>query len=419
MTNTLVHKYNLLYLEGDITLMTTNSLNTKETLWTKDFIFLSCSNACLFSGFHILIPTLPMFIAGFGGTDAQIGLIMGSFTFSAILIRLFTARGVNKLGKKNFLVAGILISLLATAFYYWATTVTLSLSVRILHGFGFGIATTMYATIVSDIIPSSRRGEGMGYFGLGTTVMMALAPALGVWVADFYGFSVLFSIAVASQIAAFIWTKVFPVRIVETAAIDESSFWTRLFERKAVFPAFLSLLLGICVGGVLSFITLRAKELHIINAGYFFLVATSFVFLARLFVGRIFDTKGPAWVILPGAVILLLSLAMLSELSSAKTFLIAAACYGLGTGTLFPSLQTWMVNLVTPERRGIANATFYNSLDTGVGGGAILLGLVAEKSGYASIYFISAAVIACFITVYMLYLVKEPIAKFIESPNQD
>ena len=399
--------------------MIDKSIEFSGRLWTKNFMFLAVSNAFLFSGFHILLPTLPIFVANFGGTDPQIGLIMGSFTFSAILIRLFTAEGISLLGKKRFLLIGIIISLIATAGYYWAASVPLSLSVRIFHGVGFGIATTMYVTIVSDIIPSARRGEGMGYFGLGTTVMMALAPALGVWVADTYGFGWLFIIAVSSQIAALIWTIFCSVsESIPSPIRKEESLLSRVIEPKAIFPAFLSFLLGVCVGGVLSFITLMAKDAHIMNAGYFFLVATSNVFLARLVAGKIFDRKGAPWVILPSAVILLAGMLMLSAASSSEMFLGAAACYGLGTGALFPALQTWMVNIAAPERRGVASATFYNALDIGVGGGAIVLGLVAVKSGYHAIYFSSAVVVAGFILVYAAYLLKEPIGRLLITAEE-
>jgi predicted MFS family arabinose efflux permease len=385
-----------------------NPAVVKEPLWTRAFIYLAVSNALLASGFHMLIPTLPLFIAGFGGTDAQIGLIMGSFTFSAVLIRFYTVQGINRLGKTNFLLWGIVICMIAIAGYYWATNVALSLSTRILHGVGFGIATTMYATIVSDIIPGSRRGEGMGYFGLGSTLLMALAPAIGVWVVDSYGFAVLFAVAAASQVLAFVWTQAsrMPAALVSHAEAGSPGVG-RLIERQAIFPAVLSLLLGICIGGVLSFVTLLAREVHVANAGYFFLVATSNVFLARLVTGRIFDQKGPAWVIIPGAVVLFLGLMILSKVSSPDAFLWAAACYGLGTGSMFPALQTWMINMVTPERRSIANATFFNALDTGVGGGAIVLGILAGQSGYQSIYFYSANVVVCFIVLYILYLVRQ------------
>jgi MFS family permease len=223
--------------------MINSSAIIKEGLWTKDFVLLAVSNALLFSGFHMLIPTLPLFIANFGGTDAQIGLIMGSFTFSAVVIRFYTTEGISRLGKRRFLMAGIMICLIATVCYYWAVSTALALSTRIFHGIGFGIATTMYATIVSDIIPSSRRGEGMGYFGLGTTLLMALAPAIGVWLVDKYGFGSLFLVAASSQILALIWTQASQVSSpsVEIATITNRQFGIDNFvERKAVFPAFLS-----------------------------------------------------------------------------------------------------------------------------------------------------------------------------------
>lgn len=69
------------------------------------------------------------------------------------------------------------------------------------------------------------------------------------------------------------------------------------YER-LLFQAFLALLFGVCIGGVLNFIAILAKEAHITNAGSFFLICTLCIFVSRLVTGRIFDKKGPAWVIL-------------------------------------------------------------------------------------------------------------------------
>lgn len=379
-------------------------------LWTKNFIALSFSNALLFSGFHLLVPVLPVFIADHGGNDAQIGLIMGSFTFSAILIRLFTEAGIRRLGKVPFLLLGMFVCLLATAAYYWADSVGLALAVRLLHGLGFGIATTMYATLVADIIPGARRGEGMGYFGLGTTVMMAAAPAFGVWLVAGYGFGVLFAVATAGQIVAVLGMGFFspgaPGPAKNPGQGAALSFLDRVIERQAAFPALLSLLTGICVGGVLSFVTLLAKQANLATVGYFFLVATSFIFLSRLVIGRIFDRKGPAWVILPGAVSLLIGQLILSQVGTTAVLLTAAVFHGLGIGILFPSLQTWMISIVASDRRSAVNATFYNFIDSGIGGGSVLLGFVAGAGGYSAVYLTSAAVMGAFIAVYIAYLVK-------------
>jgi predicted MFS family arabinose efflux permease len=384
-----------------------------QRLWTKDFVILSVSNALLFSGFHLIMPVLPLFIADCGGTDREIGLIMGSFTFSAIAVRLFTDAGIGRLGKKPFLILGMLVCMLGTAGYYWADAVGPALAVRLLHGVGFGIATTMFATLAVDIIPALRRGEGIGYFGLGTTVSMAFSPVLGVWLAAGHGFGTLFAVATAGQIVAVLGLGAFsPARVIpvpRSAPAPAPSLLDRVLERKTGLPAFLSLLTGVAIAGVLAFVALLAKQTGLTAAvGYFFMVSTLFVFLSRLFVGRIFDRKGHAWVVAPGAVSLLIGQLVLSQAAAVPVLLAAAAFHGLGVGILFPSLQAWMVDLVAPERRGIVNATFYNFLDTGVGLGAVALGLVAEVAGYSAIYLVTAAVTALSLAVYAAHLLARP-----------
>lgn len=382
-----------------------------QPLWTKNFIVLSLSNALLFSGFHLIMPVLPLFIADCGASASQIGLVMGSFTFSAVAVRLFTDAGISRLGKKRFLLIGMFVCLLAAGAYYWADTVGLALAVRLLHGLGFGIATTLYATLAVDIIPAARRGEGLGYFGLGTTFSMAVSPALGVWLAATHGYGALFAAAVAGQIVAVLGMVPFPAPPAVPAVARPAgacSLLDRLMERKAAFPALLCLMTGIAAAGVIGFVTLLAKAAGLATVGYFFTVSTVFVFLSRLFVGRIFDRRGPVPVVIPGAVCLGIGQVILAQTDATPVLLAGAVFHGLGMGILFPSLQAWMVGLVPPERRAAVNATFYNFIDGGIGGGAILLGLVAETAGYAAVYRVTAAVMVLFLAVYGGYLLTRP-----------
>ena len=164
----------------------------KETLWTRDFVALVLANGFLFAGFHFLLPTITLYAASLGATGGEIGLIGGIFGYSAICIRLFTDAGVHHLGKKKCLYLGLALSILATVSYYMFSSIHAIVAARILHGFGFGMSTTFAAAIVADIIPASRRGEGIGYFGLGSTVMMALAPAVGLFLLSEIGPSALF-----------------------------------------------------------------------------------------------------------------------------------------------------------------------------------------------------------------------------------
>ena len=392
-----------------------------EKLWTKNFLTLMLTNGLFFGGFHILLPAIPLYAAQQGGTSLQVGLIAGIFVFSAIFIRLFTDYGKNKFGQKNCLFIGIAISFLSAASYLIWNSVAGLLAIRVIHGVGFGIATTFYATIAADVIPSSRMGEGMGYFGLGTTVAMAIAPALGIWLLNEYGFPSVFIVAVLCQVTAFVWTRF--CSISSPKPVDDfknkkaSSFVDKLIERGTRFPAFLTVLFGIGYGSVLNFIAVFAKEVHIANPGYFFLLGTACVCLSRTVTGRIFDKKGPAWVILPGAVLFLLSFVVLNMTTSLNVLLGASVLYGLGLGALFPALQTWILNLVPADRRSAASATFYNVLDIGNGGGAILFGILAGRVGFASVYIYSIAIMAIFILAYGYYVItkKQRVLEVVEE----
>ncbi|TWH47702.1 MFS transporter [Sporomusa sp. KB1] len=392
---------------------------TTTKLWTKDFILFTISNTFLFSGFHIFLPTLPIYVLNQGGTSTDVGLLSATFVFFAILIRLFTDYGIKKWGKKYYLYIGCILCFVAAISYILATTVPRLLSLRVVHGLGFGIATTLYAAIVSDLIPKSRRGEGIGYFGLGTTLAMAIAPGLGVWIVDNFSFNSLFMVATISQILALFFLSLCSIpddRSIHTEKQEKSSLIDKLLERRLLFQAFLALLFGVCIGGVLNFIALLAQEAHIANAGAFFLMCTLCIFLSRVVTGRIFDKKGPAWVILPGTIFFLLGFVALAQSKSMTSFLAASALYGFGYGTIFPALQTWMFNLVPPAKRSTASATFYNMIDIGNGVGSIALGMLAGKLGYASIYWCSASIMGIFLFSYTWFVIQE---KYASEHNLD
>jgi predicted MFS family arabinose efflux permease len=386
---------------------------TNSKLWTKDFILFTISNTFLFSGFHIFLPTLPIYVLNQGGTSTDVGLLSAIFVFCAILIRFFTDYGIKKWGKKYYLYIGCIFCFVAALSYILATSVPRLLSLRVVHGLGFGIATTLYATIITDLIPKSRRGEGIGYFGLGTTLAMAIAPGLGVWIVDNFSFNSLFMAATFSQVLALGCLSLCSIpddRSVHTEKQEKTSILDKLVDRSLLYQAFLSLLFGVCIGGILNFIALLAKEAHIANSGSFFLMCTVCIFLSRLVTGRIFDKKGPAWVILPGTIVFLLGFVVLAQSKSMTSFLIASALYGFGYGTIFPAVQTWMFNLVPPDKRSAASATFYNMIDIGNGVGSVALGMLAGKFGYASIYWCSAIIMGIFLLSYIWFVIQEKYA---------
>ena len=381
---------------------------TKSTIWSPNFILLSLSNALLFAGFHLLLPTLPLYTAAYGATSTQIGLIVGGFTFSAIAVRLFVSKGILRWGRNRFLRIGLVICILSMAGYYFTEQANSTLLVRLTHGLGFGIASTLYATLAVDLIPVDQRGEGMGYFSLGSTFMMALAPLTGLWLYGSFQAEGLFIVGTILQTLSLV--SLCYVSSEDQGATPCRNDHSALFSvRQVLFPCFLSLLLGICMGGVMSFITLLAKERQFANPGLFFLTSTSCIFLVRTFSGRIYDRLGAPWVIAPAA--LALFAAMFLLFTAMMPLLTAAFFYGIGLGALFPALQTWLLQLAPRERQTTASATFYNALDIGVGGGSIILGYVADGGSYTAVYLVTSCISFAFLISYLFYLWRKQTLK--------
>jgi MFS family permease len=426
------------------------SAKINEKLWTKDFVLLGLSCLFLFLAFEMLLPALPLYVAQIGGSTSEIGMVMGCFTLTAVLIRPFSGYAADTFGKKLLLIIGGILCLVATGFYYAAATVLWLLVIRLLHGFGFGIATTLYGTMASDMVPPSRMGEGMGYFGLANTVAISIGPFLGVIIMEGLGYQTLIIVSASILSVACILNLIVkatahlpasskPLEAETITALSQVagstdrapanelagtaskltapaldrlpplkeevaiSWASRLVERKALFPSLLGMMAGFGFGGILSFITLFGKEVGIANIGYFFLVVSVFEVLVRLISGRIFDTKGPFWVIFPSAILTCVATLILSYAGTMATMLVSAAFFGLGFGAMFPALQAWVINRVDPESRGSATATFYNLFDIGIAAGAILLGIIAGMTGYGMMFRLSSLTYVVLIAMYLFY----------------
>lgn len=229
-----------------------------------------------------------------------------------VFIRLFTDAGVRKFGKKKCLYLGLLCSFLATLSYDMFTSVYSLIVARILHGIGFGLSTTFAAALVADVIPAQRRGEGIGYFGLGSTVAMPVAPALGVMLLTDFSANMLFFTSMIVTFLVAVSAKLCNAKEAPLPAEKKHmSIRHKLCEYGTGIPSILTILFGAAYGSVNTFITMMASEVGIENAGLFFIVGTIFVFISRPFGGRIFDSKGGFWVILPGGILYLIGLGIL------------------------------------------------------------------------------------------------------------
>ncbi|MCR6096378.1 MFS transporter [Salipaludibacillus agaradhaerens] len=379
--------------------------HTNNKIWTLSFVFVVISNSLVFMIFEMLLPTLPLFVTEIGGGASQVGLVTGIFTLSAILTRPFAGLLASKIDKKFLLVLGILINAFATGAYYLSSDISTLLIIRLMHGAGFGLVTTYFATLAAEIVPKERRGEGIGYFGVGETVAISVGPMLGIMTLELYDFQRLFLGGMAVLLLAVVM-GVFVKRAPEGKKLDkQSNVKVKIMERRVFYPAILIFLVGIAAGGIMSFFSLYAIEKDFSQVGLFFFVIALASFIIRLISGKLFDLFGPTIILIPGSIFSIIGLSILYAANSDFTFFMAATFYGFGFGALLPAIQTWCINLVGEHEHEDAMATFFNFFDFGIGGGSLLLGLVAAATSYQAIYIVTILVYILFFMMYVVYLI--------------
>lgn len=389
----------------------------KPKLWTKNFISISLSNFFLFLTFYILLVTLPIFaLKEFHSSATQAGLMTTVFLLSAIISRPLAGQWLEKVGNKKVLLTALIIFAGASLLYFFPKTVMGFLAIRLLHGVGFGMATTAVGTIVADIIPISRRGEGMGYFVMSTNMAMVLGPFFGLMAIQQWGAQILFIVSVIVAFGALVTGL--SVKITKTEHANQSAFSIRnLIEPSAVPIAIVGGFLAIVYSALLSFVSVYANEIHLEHVSSLFFVVYAIVLLmSRPFTGKWLDRYGPNVISYPAILLFAMGMFVLGKSGGAVTFLVSAGMIGLGWGTLFPTFQTIAIQDAAPRKRGLATATFLSIYDTGIALGSFLVGLVVAKMDYSSLYFLSSFyVLIGAVLYYFLHTRKRAVSEKLTS----
>lgn len=362
--------------------------STSGTLFKGNFVLVFFSSMLLFMAFYLLMPTLPVYLTQeLRIHEGKTGLVLSIYTLAALVIRPFTGYLIDRYGRKAFYVPTFFLFALIFMGYPLAGTLGFMLLVRFAHGLAWGVATTTGSTLIVDIIPAQRRGEGLGLYGLAMTVPMALGPFVGLQITKGHNYSSLFIFAAILAFAGFVLTLF--VKYPKVPQTHNNGFiWRNLIEKSSLPVTFNLLLLNISYGGLVSFISLYAIATGIGYTGVFFIVFASGIALARIYGGRIFDRRGPKAISVTGILFLIFAYISLSLVTNIFGFLAAAVFAGLGSGVIFPTFQAMVNNMVSPLRRGAANSTMFTGLDLGIGIGMLITGLSAHKIGLPHTYLI-------------------------------
>ncbi|MBB6281749.1 MFS transporter [Geobacillus subterraneus] len=378
----------------------------KEKIWTRNFVLICLANFFIFLGFQMTLPTLPLFVEHLGGNDQLIGLVVGVFTFSALIVRPFAGHALETRGRRFVFLLGLVIFVVSVGSYSFISSIFLLFLMRVVQGIGWGFSTTASGTVATDIIPANRRGEGMGYYGLSGNIALAFGPSLGLVLAAAIPFSHLFMICAALGVASLLFAAAITYKKAEAGHGQGANKWD-LYEKTALIPSVLLFFLTVTFGGIASFLPLYTAQKQIGGLQLYFLLYALALMVTRTFAGQLYDRKGHRAVFLPGAGLILLAMLMLAWLPGEWALLVAAVLYGFGFGMVQPGLQAWSVERAPVHRKGMANATFFSFFDLGVGIGAIVFGQISHWFGYPSIYLAAAGSVLVSMLVYLSVLRKE------------
>ena len=390
---------------------------SRTRLWTKDFVIVSSINFFITLIFYLLMVTLAIYAVNeLDASTSEAGLISGIFIIGTLIGRLLIGRFIDSIGRKKTLFIGLIFFTLTTLLYFVDLGIGFLLVNRLIHGMAMGMASTATGTIVAQIIPATRKGEGIGYYSMSATLATAIGPFIGLYMAQHTSFQVIFSFCLALGVISLITAFFLYVPALKvTAKVTESKGFklSNFIEPKALPISIITLLLAFCYSSVLSFISFYAIEIDLVNtASFFFVVYAVAVLISRPFSGPLMDRKGSNFIMYPAFIIFGVGLLLLSMTTNSFTLLAAGFLIGLGFGNMQSSSQAIAVKLTPPHRMGMATSTFFIMLDAGLGFGPYILGFIIPVTGYSTLYVIlGVLVIATSVLYYFLHGKKERTAR--------
>ena len=375
-------------------------------LFTNSYCALLAANFLMYFGFWLLIPLLPFYLQEMYGLDERmIGIILCGYTVSALMVRPFSGFLMDRFPRKPLylLAYGLFCSIFVG--YMFGVPLTLFILLRILHGLAFGAVTLGGNTLVVDVMPSARRGEGLGYYGLANNMAMSLGPMTGLFLHGHMSYALIFGIGMSACLLG--WTLAGMVRAPRKQAVPATGTaanrgtakpigWDRFLLLRGI-PAGISLiLLSIPYGTTTNFVALYAEQIHLhVPSGFFFVILAAGMGISRLFAGRYVDRGRVTecihcgFYLVVSAFLLLSTCALLVRYrpeAARIIFFVVPALQGIGFGIMFPAYNSLYINLAPHNRRATATSTYLTSWDFGIGTGILLGGMLARTHGFAAVY---------------------------------
>ncbi|MBO0482910.1 MFS transporter [Candidatus Enterococcus courvalinii] len=390
----------------------------EDKLFNKHFIGITLINFIVYLVYYLLMVIIAVIAQdSLHASLSQAGFASGIYIIGTLLARLLMGKQLELIGRKITLQGGAIFYLLTTIAYLYMPSIGILYLVRFLNGFGYGTVSTATNAIVTAYIPMNKKGEGINYYGLSTSLAAAIGPFLGMILLNMTDFHFIIWFTIVLVFLVTIACLFFPVKniILSAEQKEQLTSWTvdSFIEKKALFITGIAFLMGLSYSSVLSFLSSYTQVIHLVSAGSFFFVVYALVItFTRPLTGRIFDAKGEQYVMYPSYLFLTAGLFLLSATTNSFMLLLAGAFVGLGYGTFMSNGQAVCLKIVREHRISIALSTYFIGLDLGLGVGPYIMGTLKSFTSFRGLYIISGIIpLIC----TFLYFVNKRKKKVIEE----
>jgi predicted MFS family arabinose efflux permease len=375
-----------------VTLTASRRRARRPRLVTPTFVLVGLASLAYFTADGVLIPTVPLYVEGpLRGDDVAVGLSVGAFSATALLLRPWAGRLADRRGRRILMVGGGGLVALSVAAYVVAGSVAALVALRLVTGVGEAFFFTGAASVVNDLAPDERRGEAVSFFSLALYVGIGLGPLAGEQAIRTMGFDQTWLIAAGAAVLG----TILALGVPETRPQVEEGGPTshRLIHPAALLPGTVLLTSVLGQAGFFAFLPLYSLDVGLEGSRFVFLMYSAIVVAIRSFGARIPDVLGPERTARTSLLCSAAGLAVAGLWATPVGVVLGTSIFAVGSSLAFPALMVLAVRGTSPGERGAVLGTFTAFVDLAFGAGPVTLGFVAAATGYGGTFLTAAAII--------------------------
>lgn len=398
---------------------------SEKTLWNKDFILDTGINFLVYLIYYLLMVIIAVVAKDqLNASMGEAGLASGIFILGTLVARLQFGNGIEIYGRKKTLFGGMIFYLITTLMYFYIPNLTMMFVVRFLNGLAYGITSTATNTIVTACIPESKKGQGINYYGLSTSLAAAVGPFLGMILMLVADFRMIIGFCVALIVLCLAGSFVLNIKEIELSeearkAMKSISI-SNYIESRVWAISLVAFLMGFSYSSVLAFLASYAREINLVEAStLFFVFYAGIITVTRPLTGILFDRKGENSVLYPCYICLALGMFILAITGASWELLLAGVFIGLGYGTFMSNGQAVCIKITPPARVSVALSTYFVALDLGIGVGPYVLGSLHDIMTFPQLYEMSGVVaLACLVLYYIFHGRRAKELAYVENQSK-